>query len=92
MLVIVAEPVILSPIVTLATVADQTSGARLVAPPNFNPASPTVDQVAVEERVAALAKRSLKKASKVAGLEHGVGSILPEGARKNENEMRLQGT
>ena len=75
MLGIVAEPVILSPIVTLAPVADQTSGARLVAPPNFNPASPTVDQVAVEERVAALAKRSLKKASKVAGLKLAISMM-----------------
>src|SRR5215469_4837684 len=30
---------------------------------------PPVDQIAVEERVAALAKRSLKKAAKVAGLK-----------------------
>jgi deoxyribose-phosphate aldolase len=39
------------------------------APSHFNPASPPVDQIAVEERVAALAKRSIKKAAKVAGLK-----------------------
>jgi deoxyribose-phosphate aldolase len=40
----------------------------LAVPSYFNPASPTVDQVTVEERVAALAKRSIKKGAKVAGL------------------------
>jgi deoxyribose-phosphate aldolase len=37
-------------------------------PSYFNPASPAVDQVTIEERVGALAKRSIKKATKVAGL------------------------
>jgi deoxyribose-phosphate aldolase len=37
--------------------------------PLFNFPPPPVDQVAVEERVAALAKRSIKKAAKVAGLK-----------------------
>ena len=36
------------------------------------PSPPPVDQVAVEERAAALAKRSLKKAAKVAGLRLAV--------------------
>ncbi|HSQ61896.1 MAG TPA: deoxyribose-phosphate aldolase [Polyangiaceae bacterium] len=48
---------------------------RFGAPSHFNPASPPVDQVAVEERVAALAKRSIKKASKVAGLRLAVAMI-----------------
>ncbi len=42
------------------------------APSTFNPASPPVDQVAVEARVAALGKRSIKKAAKVAGLKLAV--------------------
>jgi deoxyribose-phosphate aldolase len=37
--------------------------------PLFNFPPPPVDQVAVEERVAALAKRSIKKAAKVVGLK-----------------------
>jgi len=43
-------------------------GARLPVPSYFNPASPAVDQVTIEERAAALGKRSIKKATKVAGL------------------------
>ncbi len=39
------------------------------------PASPTVDKVYVEERASALAKRSIKKASKVAGLKLTVSMI-----------------
>ena len=50
-------------------------GTRFGAPSHFNPASPAVDQVAVEERVAALAKRSIKKASKVAGLRLAVAMM-----------------
>jgi len=42
---------------------------RVAVPAHFNPASPPVDQVTIEERVAALAKRSIKKAAKVAGLK-----------------------
>jgi deoxyribose-phosphate aldolase len=38
----------------------------------FYPPPPPVDQIAIEERVAALGKRSLKKASKVAGLRLAV--------------------
>ena len=45
------------------------------APAYFNPASPPVDQIAIEERVAALAKRSIKKASKVAGLKLSVAMM-----------------
>jgi deoxyribose-phosphate aldolase len=45
------------------------------APSHFNPASPPVDQVAIEERVAALAKRSIKKASKVFGLRLSVAMM-----------------
>ncbi len=41
----------------------------------FNPASPPVDQVAIEERVSALAKRSIKKASKVSGLRLSVAMM-----------------
>ncbi len=39
------------------------------------PASPTVDKVYVEERAAALGKRSIKKAAKVAGLKLTVSMI-----------------
>ncbi len=45
------------------------------APAYFNPASPPVDQVAVEERVSALAKRSIKKGAKVAGLRLSVAMM-----------------
>jgi len=41
--------------------------------PLFNP--PPVDQVAIEERVANLAKRSIKKASKVAGLKLSISMM-----------------
>jgi deoxyribose-phosphate aldolase len=46
--------------------------ARPATYPLFYPPPPPVDQVAVEERAAALAKRSLKKAAKVAGLKLAV--------------------
>ena len=47
--------------------------ARDRAPyPLFYPPPPPVDQVGVEERAAALAKRSLKKEPKVAGLKLAV--------------------
>jgi len=48
---------------------------RFGAPSHFNPASPTVDQVAIEERVSALAKRSIKKSAKVAGLKLAVAMM-----------------
>jgi len=46
-------------------------GVRRRRPARYTPlfAPPPVDQVAVEERVASLAKRSLKKGAKVAGLK-----------------------
>ena len=49
-------------------VTSSKRGARLSVPSHFNPASPSVDQVTIEERVAALSKRSIKKAAKVWGL------------------------
>ncbi len=48
---------------------------RALVPPYFNPSSPAVDKVAIDERVAALAKRSIKKAAKVAGLRLAVKMI-----------------
>ena len=44
------------------------SEARAPVYPLFNTPPPPVDQVAVEERAASLAKRSIKKATKIAGL------------------------
>ncbi len=41
----------------------------------FSPSPPPVDQVTIEERVAALAKRSIKKASKVQGLRLAVAMM-----------------
>lgn len=43
--------------------------------PLFMPSPPAVDQIAVEERAAALAKRSIKKAAKVAGLKLSIGMM-----------------
>ena len=48
------------------------SSTRAAPVPIFYPARPPVDQVGVEERAASLAKRSLKKASKVAALRLAV--------------------
>ena len=48
------------------------TSARPAPYPLFYPPPPPVDQVAVEERAAALGKRSLKKAAKVAGLKLAV--------------------
>jgi deoxyribose-phosphate aldolase len=48
------------------------ASARPAPYPLFYPPPPPVDQIAVEERVAALAKRSLKKGAKVAGLKLAV--------------------
>ena len=45
------------------------------APSHFNPASPPVDQVAIDERVSALAKRSIKKGAKVSGLKLAVAMM-----------------
>ena len=44
------------------------SSARPAAYPLFYPPPPPVDQVAVEERAAALGRRSIKEAAKVAML------------------------
>ena len=41
----------------------------------FSPSPPPVDQVTIEERVAALAKRSIKKAAKVQGLRLAVAMM-----------------
>ena len=49
-------------------------GSNTRAPLFFTP-PPPVDQVAVEERVAALAKRSIKKATKIAGLRLAVAMM-----------------
>ncbi|CAN5381331.1 deoxyribose-phosphate aldolase [soil metagenome] len=46
--------------------------AALGVPPYFNPSSPPVDKVAIDERVASLAKRSIKKSAKVFGLRLAV--------------------
>jgi deoxyribose-phosphate aldolase len=48
---------------------------QIQVPAYFNPASPPVDQVAIDERVAALAKRSIKKSAKVAGLKLAVAMM-----------------
>jgi deoxyribose-phosphate aldolase len=48
------------------------ASARPAPYPLFYPPPPPVDQVAVEERAAALGKRSLKKTAKVAGLKLAV--------------------
>ncbi len=48
---------------------------KVGAPSYFNPASPPVDQVAIDERVSALGKRSIKKGAKVAGLKLAVAMI-----------------
>ena len=48
------------------------SDARAPVHPLFNSPPPPVDQVAVEERAAQLAKRSIKKSAKVAGLRLAV--------------------
>jgi deoxyribose-phosphate aldolase len=51
------------------------TSARPAPYPLFYPPPPPVDQVAVEERAAALGKRSIKKAAKVAGLKLAVRMI-----------------
>jgi deoxyribose-phosphate aldolase len=48
------------------------TGARPAPYPLFYPPPPPVDQIAVEERAASLAKRSIKKAAKIAGLKLAV--------------------
>ena len=60
---------------TLPALPRTAPRTRFGAPSHFNPASPPVDQVAIEERVAALGKRSIKKASKVAGLRLAVAMM-----------------
>src|SRR5262252_3155519 len=50
-----------------------TPGERGILPP-LEP-SPPVDRIAVEERAAALGKRSLKKAAKVAGLKLAISMM-----------------
>jgi deoxyribose-phosphate aldolase len=65
----------------LSVAARRSNGIERAAPhradffPLFMPSPPTVDQVAVEERVAALAKRSIKKGAKVAGLKLAVSMM-----------------
>ncbi|HEY8092083.1 MAG TPA: deoxyribose-phosphate aldolase [Polyangiaceae bacterium] len=55
-----------------STLSRYGTSARPAPYPLFYPPPPPVDQVAVEERAASLAKRSLKKGAKVAGLELAV--------------------
>ncbi len=55
-----------------STLSKYGSSARPAPYPLFYPPPPPVDQIAVEERVAALAKRSIKKGAKVAGLKLAV--------------------
>ena len=57
---------------TVRSTATRGSTARLGVPTYFNPSSPPVDKVAIDERVGALAKRAIKKATKVAGLRLAV--------------------
>ena len=49
--------------------------ARPAPYPVFYPPPPPVDQVSIEERVGALAKRSLKKGAKVAGLKLAISMM-----------------
>ena len=55
-----------------STLSRYGTSARAAPYPLFYPPPPPVDQVAVEERAAALGKRSLKKGAKVAGLKLAV--------------------
>jgi deoxyribose-phosphate aldolase len=55
-----------------STLSRYGSSARAAPYPLFYPPPPPVDAVAVEERAAALGKRSIKKAAKVAGLKLAV--------------------
>ena len=55
-----------------STLSRYGASARAAPYPLFYPPPPPVDQVAVEERAAALGKRSLKKGAKVAGLKLAV--------------------
>jgi deoxyribose-phosphate aldolase len=55
-----------------STLSRYGAGARPAPYPLFYPPPPPVDQIAVEERAASLAKRSIKKAAKVAGLKLAV--------------------
>jgi deoxyribose-phosphate aldolase len=55
-----------------STLSRYGTSARPAPYPLFYPPPPPVDQVAVEERAAALGKRSIKKAAKVAGLRLAV--------------------
>jgi deoxyribose-phosphate aldolase len=55
-----------------STLSRYGASARPAPYPLFYPPPPPVDQVAVEERAAALGKRSLKKGAKVAGLKLAV--------------------
>jgi len=51
------------------------TSARPAPYPVFYPPPPPVDQVSIEERVGALAKRSLKKGAKVAGLKLAISMM-----------------
>ena len=55
-----------------STLSRYGTSARPAPYPLFYPPPPPVDQVAVEERAAALGKRSIKKGAKVAGLKLAV--------------------
>ncbi|MEJ7728443.1 MAG: deoxyribose-phosphate aldolase, partial [Polyangiaceae bacterium] len=50
-----------------------TAARTISAHPDFS--APTVDKVMVEERAAALGKRSIKKAAKVAGLKLAISMM-----------------
>ncbi|WP_394838332.1 deoxyribose-phosphate aldolase [Pendulispora rubella] len=69
-----------SPVASLATKAGREA-ASLARPPSqdffplYVPGPPPVDQVAVEERASSLAKRSIKKGAKVAGLKLAVAMM-----------------
>jgi deoxyribose-phosphate aldolase len=63
-----------APVSALETLARPRAQSSLFLS-RFSSPPPPVDQVAVEERVAALAKRSLKKQAKVAGLKLAVAMM-----------------
>ncbi len=58
-----------------STLSRVGSSARPAPYPVFYPPPPPVDQVSIEERVGALAKRSLKKGAKVAGLKLAISMM-----------------
>jgi deoxyribose-phosphate aldolase len=58
-----------------STLSRVGASARPAPYPVFYPPPPPVDQVSIEERVGALAKRSLKKGAKVAGLKLAISMM-----------------